>query len=108
MPDKSRKILIVDPSSCGFAKGFSYLFFTEKPNSKKKATKTPRSIVALYCMISTLELDLNCNISNQALAIQSLNPTFERYQKICSTWGKNFLKKRKLYYLPFHGITGLN
>ena len=27
---------IVDPMSCGFAKGFSYLLFTERHSSKKK------------------------------------------------------------------------
>ena len=37
--DNARKMSIVDPTSCGFGKVFSYHLFTEKPNSKKKPTE---------------------------------------------------------------------
>ena len=75
MLDTVRKLSIVYPTSCGFAKVFRYHLFTEKPKSKKKPAENSKQFSSV---ISMEDFYPSFNIFNQALTMQNLNPTFER------------------------------
>ena len=91
---------IANPTSFGFAKSSVNTYLLENPTRKRSQQKTPKTIVAVYYVISMLNLYLSFNISKRALTIQSLHPTSERLLKVYSIWGK-FSQEKESYFDHF-------
>ena len=104
MPDKARKMSIVDPSSCGFAKACSYHLFTEKPNSKKKATENSKEYSSRILRDQYARFLSQFQYFQPSIDYTKFKSNFREITKNLQYLGKKFPEKKKTILSTFSWI----
>ena len=87
---------IVDPTSCGFAKVFSYLLFTERYSSKKNPAENCKEYESRILRDHYERFLSQFEIIRKSSMTQSLNQIFETLPKILKPWVKSIREKKEL------------
>ena len=101
MLDKARKMSIVDPSSCGFAKVFSYHLFTEKPNSKKKPTENSKEYSSRILRDQYARFLSQFQYFEPSIDYTKFKSNFQKITKNLQYLGKKFPEKKKTILSTF-------
>ena len=101
MLDKARKMSIVDPSSFGFAKVFSYHLFTEKPNSKKKPTENSKEYSSRILRDQYARFISQFQYFQPSIDYIKFKSSFRKIIKNLQYLGKKFPEKKKTILTTF-------
>ena len=101
MLDKARKLSIVDPTSCGFAKVFSYHLFTEKPNSNKKRTENSKEYSSRILCDQYARFVSQFQHFQPNIYYTKFKSNFRKITKNLQYLGKNFPEKKETILTTF-------
>ena len=92
---------IVDPTSFGFAKVFSYLLLTERYSSKKKPAENCKEYESRILRDHYGRFLSQFEIIEKSSMTQSLNEFFETLSKIFKPWVKSIREKKRSILATF-------